>query len=157
MDSSALEGYKFTVLHESHFEAVKGLEQGSHSHPWSNANILSALCSTRTQVLGFLDPQSELAAYAVFDSVLDEITLQNIAVDLGHRRKGLAYKLIESAWSIFPNTTTQFLEVRESNTSAISLYEKLGFVEVGVRNNYYPCDRKGREDAIIMALTRLDD
>ena len=148
--------YRFGELNEADFEAVKRLEQGSHTHPWSDANILSALCSTRTKVIGFHANNDELAAYAVFDSVLDEITLQNIAVDLKHRRRGLAFDLIESAWTIFPNTTTQFLEVRESNHSAIALYEKIGFVEVGVRDNYYPCDKRGREHAIIMALTHFD-
>ena len=39
------------------------------------------------------------------------------------------------------------LEVRASNVPAISLYEKLGFAEVGRRKNYY---RNPREDALIM-------
>ena len=39
------------------------------------------------------------------------------------------------------------LEVRASNVPAISLYEKLGFYEVGRRKNYY---RNPREDALIM-------
>ena len=41
------------------------------------------------------------------------------------------------------------LEVRESNAPAIGLYQKLGFVEVGRRKNYY---EKPREDAILMDL-----
>jgi ribosomal-protein-alanine N-acetyltransferase len=44
-----------------------------------------------------------------------------------------------------------FLEVRASNASAIALYEKRGFAEVGLRRNYYPT-AKGSEDAILMAL-----
>ena len=39
------------------------------------------------------------------------------------------------------------LEVRESNAPAIGLYEKMGFVSVGVRPNYY---FKPKENAIIM-------
>lgn len=42
------------------------------------------------------------------------------------------------------------LEVRESNTAAIALYESSGFHELGVRRDYYPAD-DGREDAIILA------
>ena len=37
------------------------------------------------------------------------------------------------------------LEVRRSNTIAISLYKKYGFSEVGVRHNYY-----GNEDGLLM-------
>ena len=39
------------------------------------------------------------------------------------------------------------LEVRESNTAAISLYESLGFEEMGRRKNFY---RRPPEDALIM-------
>jgi ribosomal-protein-alanine N-acetyltransferase len=42
------------------------------------------------------------------------------------------------------------LEVRESNVSARSLYEKMGFDEVGVRKNYYS---NPRENAILMNLS----
>ena len=42
-----------------------------------------------------------------------------------------------------------FLEVRASNTKAISLYEKEGFQKVDIRKNYYRLG-DGREDALIM-------
>jgi ribosomal-protein-alanine N-acetyltransferase len=44
-----------------------------------------------------------------------------------------------------------FLEVRASNKVAIGLYEQAGFIESGVRKNYYP-SHAGKEDAILMAL-----
>ena len=46
------------------------------------------------------------------------------------------------------------LEVRVHNESAKELYRSLGFVEIGIRKNYYP---DTREDAIIMANTGLCD
>ena len=42
-----------------------------------------------------------------------------------------------------------FLEVRSSNKKAIRLYEKNGFNELGIRNNYYK-NNAGWEDAILM-------
>ena len=45
-----------------------------------------------------------------------------------------------------------YLEVRESNFSAIRLYNKAGFTEVGQRRGYYPTEF-GREDALLMCLT----
>jgi len=47
-----------------------------------------------------------------------------------------------------------FLEVRPSNLVAYKLYEKLGFNEVGIRENYYPAFA-GREDAVVLAKELL--
>jgi len=44
--------------------------------------------------------------------------------------------------------------VRPSNPNAIALYEDEGFNEIGRRPNYYP-SKKGREDAIVMAMEIL--
>ena len=44
------------------------------------------------------------------------------------------------------------LEVRVSNTAAIELYKKLGFIELSRRKDYYPT-AQGREDAIVFALS----
>ena len=43
-----------------------------------------------------------------------------------------------------------FLEVRKSNLTAISLYQKRGFKKLSIRKNYYKLD-KSREDAIVMS------
>ena len=47
------------------------------------------------------------------------------------------------------------LEVRPSNKIAISLYESLGFVQVGRRKHYYPAD-VGREDALLLSHSLAD-
>ena len=48
------------------------------------------------------------------------------------------------------------LEVRVSNNVAYSLYEKLGFEEIGIRKNYYRLP-KGREDAFVMSKSLKKD
>ena len=86
------------------------------------------------QILGFLHTEYHF-----------EITdIVNIAVDINNQHKGIGYKLIDY---LFNNTESEkiMLEVRESNTNAISLYNKCGFKEIHRRVNYY-----GNEDAIIM-------
>jgi len=49
------------------------------------------------------------------------------------------------------NIVNIFLEVRRSNFLAIRLYKKIGFNEIGVRNNYYQ-NKDGKEDAILMGM-----
>ena len=86
------------------------------------------------QILGFLHTEYHF-----------EITdIVNIAVDINNQNKGIGYKLIDY---LLNNTESKkiMLEVRESNTNAISLYNKCGFKEIHRRVNYY-----GNEDAIIM-------
>ena len=74
-----------------------------------------------------------------------EITdIVNIAVDVNNQNKGIGYELVNY---LINNTQSEkiMLEVRESNTNAITLYTKCGFKEIHRRKNYY-----GNEDAIIM-------
>jgi ribosomal-protein-alanine N-acetyltransferase len=48
------------------------------------------------------------------------------------------------------DVNTVFLEVRPSNTAALTLYDKLEFNQIGTRRDYYPA-KIGREDAVILA------
>ena len=45
-----------------------------------------------------------------------------------------------------------WLEVRQSNARALQVYERYGFVRVGLRKDYYPADRQQREHAVVMSL-----
>jgi [ribosomal protein S18]-alanine N-acetyltransferase len=69
----------------------------------------------------------------------------NIAVDRAQRRRGIARELLQHALKSLPGAW--FLEVRESNTAAVKLYENAGFQPVGRRPEYY---REPLEAAIVM-------
>ena len=74
--------------------------------------------------------------------------MMNVAVHPDHRRKGLGEMLVLALCEALSGENTSLaLEVRSSNAPAISLYEKLGFVQVGLRRNYY---RNPKEDALIL-------
>lgn len=81
--------------------------------------------------------------------VLDEAEILNLAVRRATRRKGegrlLALRLIDEFRT--KGVSRVFLEVRESNSGAITFYEKLGFQAVGERRGYY---RDPQESAIVM-------
>jgi ribosomal-protein-alanine N-acetyltransferase len=74
-----------------------------------------------------------------------ECEILNIGVAREFRRRGLASMLVSDALRQSPGV--YFLEVRDSNQAARRLYEKLGFVPVGVRRNYYS---DPEEAAIVM-------
>lgn len=92
-----------------------------------------------------------LLGYVFFSRVLDEGSVDNIAVLPAARRRGAASALLNAAhrWGQERGVRIFFLEVRASNGGAAALYQKMGYQEAGRRRNYY---LSPREDAIIMKL-----
>ena len=75
--------------------------------------------------------------------------MMNVAVTADYRRRGIAEKLVLALVEELKKKGSHalMLEVRASNAPAIALYEKLGFLQVGCRKNYY---RNPKEDALIL-------
>lgn len=114
--------------------------------PWPQ-NVLLSLASR------FLLAQGGEAAvgYALLTKVLDEGSLDNLAVLPEYRGRGVGKALMDAVLADARQSGLRFLtlEVRESNAAAISLYRQVGFSPVGRRKNYY---QKQHEDAIVMKL-----
>lgn len=72
----------------------------------------------------------------------DEREVLNIAVAPHARRQGIATALLD-----FLRDPEVFLEVRESNLTAQTLYTRIGFRAVGRRTGYYD---DPAEDALVM-------
>ena len=68
-----------------------------------------------------------------------------------YRKCGMGHRLMKEMirMCVEDNVEKIFLEVRESNDTAISMYESLGFDEISRRKDYY---KKPTEDAVIMEL-----
>lgn len=83
-----------------------------------------------------------------------EWELENIVVAPESRGKGIATQLMLALLVRMQNTNSEsvFLEVRESNSAARSLYEKLGFQQTGRRKSYYA---NPIEDAILYSKSLL--
>jgi len=101
------------------------------------------------------DEPDELLAYCVLLPSVNELELLNITVHQKYRKKGYAQKVLQVMEDLALSRSMEniFLEVRSSNQPAKSLYQKLGYREVGVRKDYYPLISGGREDAIVMKKT----
>lgn len=130
-------------------EFVYQVECECHSHPWSKKLFLSNFGKRYFNHV-MLD-NDQVVGYFVASSVAGEVTLMNIAIVPSQQGKGLGKRLLQFLIHLSCQKQEQeiWLEVRASNVAALSLYDKLGFVEVDRRKDYYPCET-GREDAIIM-------
>jgi len=83
-------------------------------------------------------------------NIAGEGEIIDVATSLDFRRQGIASQLIEKMikWCNDNAVSVLHLEVREGNIPAISLYEKMGFKIVGMREKYY----SDGENAILMDL-----
>lgn len=143
--------YRIVPMTAAQLPAVAALEKVCFpADPWSEALFQAALDNPSMAVLLALGEGGGLLGYAVLSVVLDEGSLDNIAVAPEHRRRGVAEALL-SALTGFSREklAVLMLEVRASNVPAIALYEKHGFAAVGRRKNYYDAPK---EDAILMTL-----
>ncbi len=152
------------VMTEADVDEVLAIEREVQAYPWTRGNFCDALNSgylcliADNQGLIADNPglvavnAGEIRAYAVLMPGVGEAELLTIAVAAAHQRKGLGGAMLLEMLNIAAARGWQrvFLEVRSSNQSAISLYRRAGFAEVGLRRAYYR-NEQGSEDAIVMA------
>ncbi|MFZ2538622.1 MAG: ribosomal protein S18-alanine N-acetyltransferase [Oscillospiraceae bacterium] len=132
-------------------EDVSGVtivEEECFAQPWSFQAFLSELENDKAVTYIAIEDY-EVVGFINAHFVLNEGYVNNIAVTLTHRRKHIASMLIEKLVSFAIDKKLAFLtlEVRKSNETAIKLYEKHGFLEVGMRKDFYD---QPQEDAILM-------
>ena len=138
----------FTEMKSHHIPQVAELEKLCFADPWSEMSIASELGNIWSYWL-VAEDGDRVVGYIGTQSRIDETDVMNIAVHPDWRRRGIAQSLIECLVKELKNRGSHalMLEVRASNSSAIALYEKLGFSQVGCRRNYY---RNPKEDALIL-------
>ena len=138
-----------TEMTEKHVAQVAELEKICFgSAAWSENSITSELKNQLSLWLVALDGET-VAGYVGSQTVMDESDMMNVAVHPDCRRQGIAEELVNALTDALREKESRCLtlEVRASNEPAKKLYEKLGFVSVGLRKNYY---RNPREDALIL-------
>ncbi|QIM63640.1 ribosomal-protein-alanine N-acetyltransferase [Pasteurellaceae bacterium Orientalotternb1] len=137
---------------DTDFNRLFEIEQAAHLVPWSKGTLLNNQGERYVNLK--LEIDGKIVAFTICQTVLDEATLFNIAVDPKFQGKGYGKRLLSELILQLTRQGVQtlWLEVRESNRSAQRLYTALGFNEVTVRKNYYPTPNGERENAIVMAL-----
>lgn len=127
---------------------IAELERLCFSDPWSEASLSSELENPLSLWLVY-EERGKVLGYIGSQSVLPEADVMNLAVAPEGRRQKIATTLLTELTTLLHRQGAEslFLEVRASNSPAISLYHGFGFVQVGRRPKYYV---NPTEDALIL-------
>ena len=145
-----MQGHSVDTLDAADLGGVMELERLCFRTHWTREQFLLGLERGAFRILGIRE-RGVLIAYVAFSVIAGEMEIMNIATHPFHRRKGLGSRLLAGVLALCRAEGVEegFLEVRRSNTGAIDLYEKFGFMQIGTRKNYYP---DNHEDALLYRL-----
>jgi ribosomal-protein-alanine N-acetyltransferase len=130
--------------------SIAKIERSCFSDPWSEESFGRLLdVPPAIFLVALFPPDDAIAGYIIAFSVGEDAEVLNVAVDPRFRGKGLAGQMLDAVLIQLggQGVRTAFLEVRESNQAARSLYKSREFREIGRRKNYY---RRPVEDALVL-------
>jgi [ribosomal protein S18]-alanine N-acetyltransferase len=142
-------------------DALADLAKRSDRHAWNRRHIEESFHSNH--LCWGLEAEIEaetVIGFAVFQTVLDEAELLYLVIDQVCQQQGNASQLLTHAFRklLEQGVASVFLEVRESNAAARSLYQRLGFQACGLRKKYYqPLSGSAdeAENALLLRLTLI--
>ena len=129
---------------------VAALQRRCFENPWDPGTVREVMEGALCRGLGVENSVSGiLVAYALYAVQRELCHLIDLGVTPGWRRRGVGSGLVEAVieQARAASASTVFLEVREQNTAARALYERLGFTRRGRRPRYYP---DTDEDALVL-------
>ena len=135
---------------EQDIVAVHEIECSIFSMPWSEKSFRDSIAKVNNIYL-VAEEGKHVVAYCGFWGVAGEGQITNIAVREDCRRNGIAEKMMSELITQGRRQGIEAftLEVRRTNQAAICLYHRLGFIDSGIRKNFYEAPV---EDALIMWL-----
>jgi len=133
-------------------EYIFEIEKRSFRVPWSLNMFRDEISNplSRSIVAKRWNSGAEILGYLFYQVVSFEMHILNLAVHPSFRSRGIGTALLKEGFMVEREKGTAryaFLEVRENNKTAIRLYRKLGFKQLGLRKNYYS---KEKVNAIVM-------
>lgn len=143
---------EFRVMQESDLDALMEIERAVYESPWTLGIFRD--CMRVGYYCQVMERNGILEAYGALSHGAGEAHILNLCVHPKSQRQGLGRAMLKHLIEAAKRLSAEMilLEVRPSNQGAIKLYHSMGFNEAGNRKDYYP-DNKGREDALILALS----
>jgi ribosomal-protein-alanine N-acetyltransferase len=127
------------------------IEESAHLSPWTE-DVFQRCFDMGYHAWG-MEFADNLIGFVVFSIQVGECHILNLCIHAQYQGRGYGKQLLMHSLEKAKQRKAgiAFLEVRRSNSKAITLYQNAGFVEIGVRKGYYPAS-EGREDAIMFAM-----
>ena len=129
--------YTIAKMEAEHISEVARLETVCFSSPWSEKSLSEELENENSHFL--VAVSDKVLGYIGVQEICGEAYITNVAVFREYRACGIGRALLKSAYCGAKERNCEFitLEVRESNSAAIALYESEGFEKAGIRKNFY--------------------
>ena len=142
---------KIRAASEADIPQILEIEHEAISPPWTHGALLGEIYNEDSFFALAADDDNvgNVLGFIILRCSDDEAQLMQIAVSSQNRRRGVADMLMAAALRHTAEKSPMkiFLEVRESNTAAVNLYKKHGFVTIAVRKKYYT---NPTENAVVM-------
>ena len=135
---------KLTSDDINYMEQIFNLEKEIFKNSAFSKSYLNTLIKGDNSFVYVYLIDSKVCGYLIVLDSIDVYEILAIATIEEYRNKGIAQELLAKI-----RIKNIFLEVRESNQTAINFYKKNKFKEISIRKNYYS---KPTENAIIMKL-----
>lgn len=137
-------------MQEKDLEQVCKIEKENFSKPWKFNDFLTSVHNL-DHIYLVVENESEIIAYCGLWKVAGEGQINNVAVKKAYWNKHIANSMLKQLIYLGKKAdlVSFTLEVRVSNLSAIKLYHNLGFLDSGIRKNFY---EDPTEDGLIMWL-----
>lgn len=143
---------------EDDLAVVLAIEQAVAVVPWTAGHFADSLKAGYSAWVGRRD--GEVVGFALWMLTYAEAHLLNIGIGKASQGRGYGTQLLRHVvdGARQAGALSLFLEVRPSNETALRLYRRFGFAEVGRRKGYYPAPfPQAREDALVLRLALDED
>ena len=143
--------FVFREISLGDLDGIVQIERAVNPFPWGEEALRDTIASSGHHLMSLREGRA--VGFLLSSFVLDEAQLLLIGVSHDWQGVGVGGQLLKELInrSLDQGHKLIYLEVRSGNERAIRLYRSLGFIDIGVRRDYYP-GLVGREDAIVMSL-----
>ena len=143
--------FVFREISLGDLDGIVQIEGAVNPFPWGEEALRDTIASSGHHLISLREGRA--VGFLLSSFVLDEAQLLLIGVSPDWQGVGVGGQLLKELINRSQDQGQKliYLEVRSGNERAIRLYRSLGFIDIGVRRDYYP-GLVGREDAIVMSL-----
>ena len=143
--------FVFREISLGDLDGIVRIERAVNPFPWGEEALRNTIASSGHHLMSLREGRA--GGFLLSSFVLDEAQLLLIGVSPDWQGVGVGGQLLKELINRSQDQGQKliYLEVRSGNERAIRLYRSLGFIDIGVRRDYYP-GLVGREDAIVMSL-----